>query len=119
MVVSSTFDAGRTVQSLQLLCVRDHDQALRRLETIADRTRGEGLRREEERVEAILQQVRTGGDAGRLGAEREIDGVRPDPLRIPRERLERAWKECAAPLRQALELAHGRILSLPPAPVAG
>ncbi len=81
------------------------------METIADRTRGEGLRREEERVEAILQQVRTGGDEAVLALSEKFDGVRPDPLRIPRERLERAWKECAAPLRQALELAHGRILA--------
>lgn len=62
-------------------------------------------------MEAILQQVRTGGDEAVLALSEKFDGVRPDPLRIPRERLERAWKECAAPLRQALELAHGRILA--------
>ncbi|MFN7900525.1 MAG: histidinol dehydrogenase [Synechococcaceae cyanobacterium] len=85
--------------------------AAARLEEIAGRTSGGALRREEERVAAILEQVRQQGDAALLELSERFDGVRPDPLRIPPERLEQAWRETPAPLQEALRLAHGRILA--------
>ena len=81
------------------------------LEAIAGRTAGAGLRREEERVAAILEQVRERGDAALLELSERFDGVRPDPLRIPADRLEQAWRDTPAPLQQALRLAHDRILA--------
>ena len=63
-----------------------------------------------QRVDAIVAQVVEGGDRALLELSERFDGVRPDPLRIPAERLEAAWKSCEPELRDALELAHGRIL---------
>jgi len=91
--------------------MRDLRQAGERLEAIADRTGGGRMREEEERVTAILEQVRLQGDAALLELSERFDGVRPDPLRIPPERLEQAWEATPARLRQALELAHERILA--------
>ncbi len=82
-----------------------------RLEAIAGRTAGEALRREEERVAAILAQVREQGDAALLALSERFDGVRPDPLRIPAARLAQAWRDTPAVLQQALRLAHERILA--------
>ncbi len=85
--------------------------AAARLEAIAARTDAAALRREEERVAAILEQVRQQGDAALLELSERFDGVRPDPLRIPPERLERAWQATPAALQAALRLAHDRILA--------
>lgn len=82
-----------------------------RLEAIAGRTAGEALRREEERVAEILAQVRDQGDAALLAFSERFDGVRPDPLRIPADRLEQAWRDTPVVLQQALRLAHDRILA--------
>ncbi|MEB3352977.1 MAG: histidinol dehydrogenase [Cyanobacteriota bacterium] len=80
------------------------------MEAIARRTAGEAQRREEERVAAILDQVRREGDRALLDLTERFDGVRPEPLRIPPERLQQAWEATAEPLREALRLAHDRIL---------
>jgi histidinol dehydrogenase len=68
------------------------------------------MRQEEEKVAQLLERVRLEGDAALLSLSEAFDGVRPDPLRIPEARLQQAREELPAPLRQALELAHDRIL---------
>jgi histidinol dehydrogenase len=65
---------------------------------------------EQERVAEILDQVRRQGDAALLELSERFDGLRPDPLRIPAERLAQAWQACPEPLQRALDLAHDRIL---------
>ncbi|MEB3322469.1 MAG: histidinol dehydrogenase [Synechococcaceae cyanobacterium] len=91
-------------------CLRDPAAASARLEAIAARTGGSRLREEEERVAAILEEVRERGDEALMDLSERFDGVRPDPLRVPEERLRRAWEECPPALRDALDLAHARIL---------
>jgi histidinol dehydrogenase len=95
---------------LRLTCLRDGARAGERLEAIAARTEGAAMRQEEERVAAILSQVRRDGDAALLDLSERFDGLRPDPLRIPPERLAQAWSACPPPLQRALDLAHERIL---------
>jgi len=96
---------------LTITCLRDPDAAAQRLEAIAGRTGGGRMAEETARVDAILEQVQRQGDAALLELTERFDGVRPDPLRIPEERLEQAWDSCAPALRGALELAHQRILA--------
>ena len=96
---------------LAIECLRDAHAAAERLEAIAGRTGGGRMAEEAARVDAILEQVRSQGDAALLELTERFDGVRPDPLRIPEARLEQAWEACAPPLREALKLAHQRILS--------
>ena len=91
-------------------CLRDRHAAAERLAAIAERTSGSQMAEASARVEAILNQVRRDGDRALLELSERFDGVRPDPLRIPAEQLEAAWETCPAELRQALELAHRRIL---------
>ena len=69
------------------------------------------MQEEMARVEAILTQVKTQGDQALLELTERFDGVRPDPLRIPQERLATAWQATPAPLQEALRLAHQRILA--------
>jgi histidinol dehydrogenase len=95
--------------TLAICFLRDSEAAAERLEAIAGRTGSGRAAEEAARVEAILQQVRLEGDEGLLELSERFDGVRPDPLRIPAERLREAWDCCAPELRQALELAHQRI----------
>jgi len=90
--------------------LRDHEQAAARLLAIAGRTGGAPMAEAARRVDAILAQVAEQGDAALLELSERFDGVRPDPLRIPTERLEAAWQACTPQLRQALELAHARIV---------
>jgi histidinol dehydrogenase len=98
-------------RGLRIECLCDAGAAAARLEAIAGRTAGGLMREEEQRVATILEQVRSGGDAALLELSERFDGVRPDPLRIPPERLREAWETTPSSLRQALELAHGRILA--------
>lgn len=93
-----------------IACLRGGSDAEARLEAIAGRTGDGRMREQQERVEAILEQVRSGGDAALIELTERFDGVRPEPLRLPQERLAEAWERCPAPLRDALSLAHRRIL---------
>ena len=88
----------------------DAHQAAARLEAIAGRTGGAPMVEAAQRVDAILAQVAAGGDQALLELSERFDSVRPEPLRIPAERLEAAWASCDPQLREALELAHRRIL---------
>ncbi len=105
-------DAGTAdASALSILCLRDAEAAHRRLAAIADRTGGGRMAREEAAVGEILEAVRNGGDAALLELSERFDGFRPDPLRIPQERLAEAWRTTPAALQDALDRAHGRILA--------
>ncbi len=93
-----------------ITCLRQGEAAAARLEAIAGRTGGDQMAAAAASVEAILEQVRRDGDQALLDLTQRFDGVRPEPLRIPPERLAAAWEACDPQLREALELAHGRIL---------
>jgi len=93
-----------------IACLRDATQAVHRLQAIAERTSGQQMAEAVQRVDAILEQVADRGDRALLDLSERFDGVRPDPLRIPTERLAAAWDGLEPTLQQALELAHGRIL---------
>ena len=100
-----------TPAALPIACLRDERAAAERLEAIANRTAGVAMGEARARVDAILEQVRRDGDKALLELSERFDGVWPDPLRIPPERLAAAWQACAPELQAALELAHERILA--------
>ncbi|MFM1799000.1 MAG: hypothetical protein RLZZ117_1278 [Cyanobacteriota bacterium] len=109
MIASPSVPRGPSETPL-LLCLRDPVAAAQRLQRIAGRTEGARIREEEDKVARILERVRQEGDAALLSLSEAFDGVRPDPLRIPETRLLEAWRALPVPLRQALELAHARLL---------
>jgi histidinol dehydrogenase len=96
---------------LAIPCLRDAASAGERLTAIAGRTGGSRLAHEEQTVAGILEQVRSGGDAALLELSERFDGVRPEPLRIPEERLAEAWRATPPDLQRALDLAHERVLT--------
>jgi histidinol dehydrogenase len=96
---------------LSIQCLRDAEAAHRRLTAIAERTGGGRMAKEEAAVAEILEAVRCGGDAALLELSERFDGLRPDPLRIPEERLEEAWRTTSPELQRALDLAHERVLA--------
>ena len=103
--------AAAPAAPLSIQCLRDSEAAHRRLAAIAERTGGGRLAQEEAAVAEILEAVRSGGDRALLELSERFDGLRPDPLRIPEERLEEAWRTTPAELQDALDLAHGRVLA--------
>ena len=109
---AGTAQAGESLATPALRIELLHDLAAagERLEAIADRTGGGQSREAAQRVDAIIEQVRTQGDAALLELTERFDGVRPDPLRVPAAELKAAWERCPADLQAALQLAHRRIL---------
>ena len=98
------------VAPLQIELLHDAQAAGDRLEAIAERTGGGQSREAAERVDAILEQVRTQGDAALMELTERFDGVRPDPLRVPADELAAAWAATPTDLQEALQLAHRRIV---------
>jgi len=97
-------------QGLHLQVLRDLAIAGERLEAIAQRTGSGQSADAAQRVDAILAQVRSQGDAALLDLTERFDGVRPDPLRVPPQEIAAAWQACEPNLQEALKLAHRRIL---------
>lgn len=95
---------------LRIEVLHDAQTAGARLEAIAERTGGGQSGDAAQRVEAIIAQVREQGDAALLELTERFDGVRPDPLRVPAEELAAAWEATPSDLREALRLAHRRIV---------
>jgi histidinol dehydrogenase len=95
---------------LQIAVLHDAQAAGARLEAIAERTGGGQSSEAAQRVEAIIAQVREQGDAALLELTERFDGVRPDPLRVPADALAAAWEATPSDLREALRLAHRRIV---------
>jgi histidinol dehydrogenase len=110
VAASSSTPSANPQSGLHLQVLRDVAAAGERLEAIADRTGGGQSQEAEQRVAAILEQVRDQGDQALLELSERFDGVRPDPLRIPASALEAAWQATPLPLQEALKLAHRRIL---------
>ena len=102
---------ARPLAPLSIPCLRDAEAAHRRLASIAERTGGGRMAREEAAVAEILDAVRSRGDAALLEFSERFDGLRPNPLRIPAERLEEAWRTTPSDLQEALDLAHERVLA--------
>ena len=109
MVAPSPVTDPATLQPLQLTCLRGGAEAGDRLAAIAARTEGGAMREQQVRVAAILERVRLEGDGALMELTERFDGMRPDPLRIPPQRLEEAWNSTAPALQEALQLAHQRI----------
>jgi len=97
-------------QGLHLQVLHDLAIAGERLEAIAQRTGSGQSADAAQRVDAILAQVRSQGDAALLDLTERFDGVRPDPLRVPPQEIAAAWQACEPNLQEALKLAHRRIL---------
>jgi histidinol dehydrogenase len=91
--------------------LRDAGAAAARLTAIAERTGGSQMQAAVQAVDAIIEQVHQRGDEALLDLTERFDGIRPEPLRIPAARLAAAWESTSSELRQALELAHERILA--------
>jgi len=92
-----------------LRCVRDIQQAEAELQRLTRRTKSGQQKEVQERVDAILTAVRERGDAALCEFTERFDGFRPDPVAVPQQQLEQAWKDLPDNLRDALELAHRRI----------
>lgn len=60
-------------------------------------------------VRAIIERVRSGGDAALQELTRELDGVEPARITVPAEDIARALHDVPAEVRSALELAAARI----------
>jgi histidinol dehydrogenase len=60
-------------------------------------------------VAAIIEEVRAGGDAALRRLTASFDGIELDELRVPDAEMDRALERISSPLREALEVAHGRI----------
>jgi len=65
--------------------------------------------RSSEAVAAILDEVRTGGDAALRSLTERFDHVTLDELQVPSEEIEAATARIPGPLRDALQVAHDRI----------
>ena len=92
-----------------LRCVRDVQQAEAELQRLTRRTKSGQQKDVQDRVESILTAVRERGDAALCEFTERFDGFRPDPVAVPQQQLEQAWKDLPDNLRDALELAHRRI----------
>ena len=92
-----------------LRCVRDVQQAEAELQRLTRRTKSGQQKKVQDRVESILTAVRERGDAALCEFTERFDGFRPDPVAVPQQQLEQAWKDLPDNLRDALELAHRRI----------
>ncbi len=110
MAASSLIPSAPSAGPLAITRLDDQEAAAMRLEVIAQRTTGSQSQEAARRVEAILEQVRAGGDSALLELSERFDGIRPDPLRIHAETIQRAWEACPEDLQSALGLAHRRIL---------
>jgi histidinol dehydrogenase len=70
---------------------------------------GSGPGRPTREVAAIIEEVRSGGDAALRRLTASLDGIDVDELRVPDADLDRALDRVPSPLREALEVAHDRI----------
>ncbi len=90
--------------ALPRLDLRGTDPAHAELPTFADLTDGPL-----EAVRAIIDDVRTRGDAALLDLTEKFDGVRLPAIAVPPERVHEALAEVAADVRAALRVAAERI----------
>ena len=110
MTASAASPTASDAAGLRIEVLHNAETAGARLEAIAERTGGGQSREAAQRVDAILEQVQQQGDAALMELTERFDGVRPDPLRVPREALLAAWQATPEDLQEALKLAHRRIV---------
>ncbi|WP_396102568.1 histidinol dehydrogenase [Cyanobium sp. Morenito 9A2] len=110
MAASSLTPSAPAAGPLAIARIDALDAAATRLESIAQRTGGSQSQEAARTVDAILEHVRTLGDAALLELSERFDGFRPDPLRLTAETIKQAWAACPEDLKAALGLAHRRIL---------
>ena len=67
--------------------------------------------RSAEAVAAIIAEVRAKGDSALRTFTEEFDQVQLDELRVPMSQVKAAFLRSPAPIREALEIAHDRILA--------
>ena len=92
-----------------LRLVRDPEAAQHELKRLTSRTTSDQQSDARDRVDQILEDVQRRGDAAVKEFTERFDGFRPEPIAVPVERLEQAWRELPLDLRDALELACRRI----------
>jgi histidinol dehydrogenase len=84
------------------LTARERADALKRPSVVPDAER-------RAKVAAILADVRARGDEAVRELTKRFDGCDPDPLIVPADELDRAWKNADAGVRAALTSAAARI----------
>jgi len=92
-----------------LRCLSEAGAAATELDRLAARTGGEAQQAAQATVDSILERVRRDGDRALVELTQQLDGFKPEPLRLEAAELEQAWEATPANLRDALELAHRRI----------
>ncbi|WP_320673940.1 histidinol dehydrogenase [Prochlorococcus sp. MIT 1341] len=90
-------------------CVKDLDQAKRKLKSLSARTSPESQKAAISTVVEILNNVQKEGDKALISYTERFDGFHPNPLKVPFEQLEIAWETTPSSLKKALELAKNRI----------
>ena len=84
-----------------LRIVRDPEQAKGELQRLVQRTAHAQQREAQGRVDTILTEVRTRGDAAVIEFTERFDGFRPEPVAVPQEQLERSWQNLPTNLQDA------------------
>ncbi|BEV36658.1 histidinol dehydrogenase [Synechococcus sp. M16CYN] len=92
-----------------LRIVRDPELARKELKRLIGRMDNAQQWKVRDQVDAILFDVRNRGDAAIIQFTEQFDGFRPEPIVVPEDQLERAWRALSKNLRDALEQAHRRI----------
>jgi histidinol dehydrogenase len=104
-----TQTSNQAPSTVTLRCLSDADQAAAALDQLAARTSGDTQTAAQATVDGILDRVLRDGDDALIELTQQLDGFRPEPLKLDATQLEQAWRDTPPNLRDALELAHRRI----------
>lgn len=107
-LVRVVFGAQKARKTLLARRPLDEYEASETLQEGIEKLFGERLTPDEV-VERILREIKQEGDEAALRYSRLLDGAQSDDLRVPVERIERAWEATAPNLREALQTAAARI----------
>ena len=89
--------------------MQDHEAAADELKRLSSRTVSSQQRDAQIRVDEILTSVRDDGDTAVRSYTKRFDHFTPNPIAVPEQDLEQAWKDLPSDLRDALDLAFRRI----------
>lgn len=89
--------------------MQDPEAAAAELKRLSSRTVSSHQQDARIRVDEILSSVRDDGDSAIRSYTEQFDHFTPNPIAVPEQDLEQAWKELSSDLRDALELAFRRI----------